>query len=599
MITAKHDFSTIFKLIKSYPDIDSINSALERLTGIINFFSSKADVKKLIDYIEKDEHQDIIEDYGDFQTPQLLTDQICSLLASKGIDPQILVEPTCGNGNFIVSALKYFKSLKYIYCVDIQEHYEWALKTNIIIHASGAHKNITIEHHQDDIFTHKYSGRFISFINKNNYKMLILGNPPWVTNSTLSKIDSSNLPIKSNLKKQKGIEAITGKGNFDIAESIIINILQQFSTYHPHVAMLCKTSVIRNLVKDAVKLPLKISNIHLYSIDSKKEFDVSADAGLLLADTGVKNESVCTVSTIYYPDNIVKRFGWYEDKFCSDLSLYERYKSYDGESPYEWRQGVKHDAFNVLVLQNTNNKLINGNGESVDVEETMLYPFIKGSELQEPLIKTTLNEILLTQTFVNQETSELARTSPKLWKYLLKNNAQFNKRKSSIYKNKPDYAIFGIGKYSFKPFKVAVSGMYKTPNFALIQEIKNKPVMLDDTCYFLSFDNYREAFYTWILLNTDQVAHLLSSIVFLDAKRPYTKDILSRIDLIRLSEDVSYENIRDTYSIKMNLPYSPELNRNNYYSYRESLKYVNPQLSFYSKKKPDTLNNIQKVGSFT
>ena len=46
---------------------------------------------------------------------------------------------------------------------------------------------------------------------------LVLGNPPWVTNAELGLLKNSNLPIKSNFQGHKGLEALTGKANFDIS----------------------------------------------------------------------------------------------------------------------------------------------------------------------------------------------------------------------------------------------------------------------------------------------------------------------------------------------------------------------------------------------
>src|SRR5690606_11229512 len=103
--------------------------------------------------------------------------------------------------------------------------------------------------------------------------------------------------------------------------------------------------------------------------------------------------------------------------------------------------------------------------------------------------------------------------------------------KSSIYKNKPAFSIFGIGDYSFKPYKVAISGLYKTFHFSLVLPSEGKPVMLDDTCYFIGFDKLDQALYCLILLNTDLTKKLLQAITFPDAKRTFTKDILMRIDL--------------------------------------------------------------------
>jgi hypothetical protein len=59
--------------------------------------------------------------------------------------------------------------------------------------------------------------------------LLIIGNPPWVTNSELTSMDSDNLPNKENFKGLSGLDAITGKGNFDIAEYIILKLLNEFN----------------------------------------------------------------------------------------------------------------------------------------------------------------------------------------------------------------------------------------------------------------------------------------------------------------------------------------------------------------------------------
>jgi hypothetical protein len=57
--------------------------------------------------------------------------------------------------------------------------------------------------------------------------------------------------------------------------------------------------------------------------------------------------------------------------------------------------------------------------------------------------------------------------------------------------------------------------------------------MLDDTCYFIGFDNLEYAAYTLIILNSEEVMNFLKSITFCDAKRMFTKDILMRIDLFK------------------------------------------------------------------
>jgi hypothetical protein len=121
----------------------------------------------------------------------------------------------------------------------------------------------------------------------------------------------------------------------------------------------------------------------------------------------------------------------------------------------------------------------------------------------------------------------------------------FEQRKSSIYKDKPPFSIFGVGDYSFKPYKVAISGFYKRSTFSLVLPENGKPMMLDDTCYFLSFDNISKTIFVWTILNNEYTQQLLATLTFLDAKRPYTKDILMRLSIDRVADDMTYDEIAD------------------------------------------------------
>jgi hypothetical protein len=154
----------------------------------------------------------------------------------------------------------------------------------------------------------------------------------------------------------------------------------------------------------------------------------------------------------------------------------------------------------------------------------------------------------VTQKRVGEDTSYLRERFPRLYHYLTENKELFSKRKSSIYKDKSPFSIFGIGDYSFKPYKVAISGLYKRSSFSLILPDNDKPVMLDDTCYFLGFDDISEAIFVWAILNSDQVQQFLKSIVFIDAKRPYTKDVLMRIGIDKIAHEFTYSRIIDQIS---------------------------------------------------
>ncbi|HRF38258.1 MAG TPA: hypothetical protein PK198_05705, partial [Saprospiraceae bacterium] len=180
----------------------------------------------------------------------------------------------------------------------------------------------------------------------------------------------------------------------------------------------------------------------------------------------------------------------------------------------------------------------------VQLENDLVYGILKSSDLKNTVINEPRKYTIITQKKVGQETNYIKYNYPKTYKYLSGHQDIFNSRKSSIYNNKPLFSIFGIGDYSFKPYKVAISGLYKTSHFTLILPQHEKPVMLDDTCYMLGFDKLEFAVYSFILLNCKTTTQFLQSITFADAKRTFTKDVLMRIDLLELAQSIDKSELQ-------------------------------------------------------
>jgi hypothetical protein len=99
--------------------------------------------------------------------------------------------------------------------------------------------------------------------------------------------------------------------------------------------------------------------------------------------------------------------------------------------------------------------------------------------------------------------------------------------------------VFGVGDYTFAPWKVAISGFYKQLHFAVVGTLEDKPTVLDDTSYFVACRSKEEARHIAGLLNSDVAREFFSAYVFWDAKRPITVDLLRRLDLQALSREVN------------------------------------------------------------
>jgi hypothetical protein len=540
-------------LMRTSRPYHELNEELQDIFGIVNFFDSQEDFVML-----KTELQNLklavaapnpIE-YGDFQTPAKLTDEICLYLLEKDIHPKVLIEPTCGKGNFIISALRNLKQIDKIYGIEIYKTYIWECKFSIISYYLRNHqeKKSKIYLFHQNIFNFNFQELARNF---GHEEILILGNPPWVTNSILGSLNSENLPKKSNFKSYSGLDAITGKGNFDISEYIALLLLENFSIYNGHMAFLVKNSVIKNIIYELSRKCYSISNIEKLTINAEEEFNVSVAASLFYCMFNKGSTLQCTERNFYTYKNkpTGKTFGWSDDKFVSDVENYKKCKIFDGESPLVWRSGLKHDCSKVMELKKVNGTYVNKMGDRLELEEDLVYGFLKSSDLQKPIITEASKYILVTQHKIGQDTTYIKEKYPLTYHYLERNEEYFLKRKSSIYKNKPRFSIFGIGDYSFKKYKVAISGLYKKSKFSLIIPNKSKPILLDDTCYFLGFDEVNDAIYTFLLLNHQKTRDFLKSLVFLDMKRVYTKDVLMRIDLKNVAKSIPFKEIMDYVTI--------------------------------------------------
>ena len=512
--------------LKKIASFEKANQKMYDAFGIIHFFDNDEELETLKEVLSSTNNvvkEPDRAEYGDFQTNPDLTDKVTLHLASKNISPEVIIEPTCGKGNFIVASLRNFKSIKNVFGVEIYKPYVWETKFSIIdFYLSNPNSNkpeISIIHCNVFDFDFKAIAKQYS-----TNDILVIGNPPWVTNSKLGSLNSTNLPKKTNFKNHSGLDAMTGKGNFDIAEFIALTMIDTFQNMKGNLLLLVKNSVIKNIVFDQNKNRYKISAIEKHCIDSKKEFSVSVEAALFYCKLNTQPTFDCLEFDFYNNQKPQLKFGWLNDKFVSNIDTYIHTKEIDGECPFVWRQGLKHDCSTVMELDKVNGHYVNGLNEEVKLEEDLVYGILKSSDLKNTVINQTRKFTIVTQKKVGQETKYIKTEFPKTYQYLTEHQAKFDARKSSIYNNKPLFSIFGIGEYSFKPFKIAISGLYKTFHFTLILPQDNKPVMLDDTCYLIGFDKIEFAVYALILLNSNTTVQFLQSVTFPDAKGRFNEN---------------------------------------------------------------------------
>jgi hypothetical protein len=187
-------------------------------------------------------------EFGDFQTPSDLAQEIADFLRDSGETADAVVEPTCGRGSFVTAAIAAFPKAKVVYGFDINPQY--------------------VREAEDT------AGRDVERI--------------------------------AHLECRNGFAAKTGKANFDISEWMLIRLLEALHQRSGCVAMLCKTGAARKTLRHAWLNSLNIGRCSLHSIDAQRHFGASVDACLLIAHTGMR-ESVATARV--YPESLLQWEG--------------------------------------------------------------------------------------------------------------------------------------------------------------------------------------------------------------------------------------------------------------------------------------------------
>lgn len=520
--------SSYIESVKHLP-VSTANAKIEEICGVKYFFEHQnSSLKFKLSHRETPKER---EEYGDWQTTMELAIKVCLLLKEEGADPKVIIEPTCGKGHFILAALQVFDNLEDIFGIEIQGSYLEELKLDLLqYYINNSHKRrVRIHLYHQNVFDFDFVSIKECLADR---ETLVLGNPPWVTNSKLGGFGSGNVPQKNNFKKLEGLDAITGKSNFDIAEYICRQMIMLLAGEDARLALLLKNSVVKNIVYGQQNGNLMIDSLYQYTIDAKKEFGVSVAASLLYLTMGDKTAKHCQVKNFYTNSNVSK-YGWIDNHFVADADAYQKCRYIEGESPLIWWSGLKHDCAKVMELSFDGKQYLNGLNEIVEIEDDMIFPLLKSSDLKGEVITSVRKYVIVTQKSTSDDTDWIRSKYPKTYKYLLSHAEYFDNRGSRIYQGRPRFCIFGIGRYSFKPYKVVVSGLYKEPNFAVVSPIEDKVVMLDDTCYMLGFDNPNDALITQSVLKSIPVQTFIKSLLFVDAKRVINKELLMRIDLAR------------------------------------------------------------------
>lgn len=458
---------------------------------------------------------------GDFQTPIELALDVWRAVDLAGLTA--VIEPTVGVGNFITTAPSEIRALPW-HIIDVNSDYLEVARN------AARSVGVTADAHARSAFGLRPADLGSP---DSSSSVLVVGNPPWVTNSEQGALVGKNVPSKRNHLRLSGLDAMTGKSNFDIAEAVLLSVLAALEGVREvRVALLMKRSVALKVGREFMMTP-GTRSLRFSTIDARRWFGASVEAGLFEMVWEPRSTKP-PITEIQLAESLsasrVTCAGLVNGNFAHDVPAYWDAMSMEasGDDGLVWRQGLKHDAARVLELRVGPTGLVNGDGEVVDVEPEVLCPLYKSSDIAN--VRPPSRVLPLYQFDLSGPDRLMQKRWPKLAAYLDRHRDAFDARKSKIYAGKDPFMLFGVGKYTSAPFKVAVSGLYKSPRFSVLRPSnEGAPPLVDDTCYLLPFDTRDEAEAVADYLNSPETLRFLAAICDITAKRPYTAAVLRRI----------------------------------------------------------------------
>jgi len=196
-------------------------------------------------------------------------------------------------------------------------------------------------------------------------------------------------------------------------------------------------------------------------------------------------------------------------------------------NPYEVRHGVVNDLNSVFFI-NINRKQANGNlyisnrfdlGRKkvrpliLEIEADLVFPVVKPRHIKRWSINGYYYMIVPQKKYGEHNESVLRQKYPLTFGYLHSFKKGLLGRSSRWFKGDiPFYSLFGIGPYTYKPYKIVWSAIGYLPAFAVASGVNDKfigkkIIIPDNTIGYIPIDSEKEAHFVCALLNSSLAAN--------------------------------------------------------------------------------------------
>ena len=412
----------------------------------------------------------------------------------------------------------------------------------------------------------------------------VIGNPPWIKWDFLSNDYKEKLRILYQdvykLFSHKGMKASMGYAHDDLSILFTYIAMDKYLKNEGILSFVLKQTLYKSIAGKEFRkfqitkkneiIPIQVKKVH--DLLDLTPFGSGAETSIAILKknqktvypvsyeiwTKNKKETYDELSTLNHIKSVTNRelFDAYPDPFSGDISDVWILTPEGVKLPkipnrlnyYTPRHGVVNDLNSVFLLKINGksgkylsvNNLANIGRKKVKeikayLEPDYIYPLIKPNNTKRWHINGYYYMLLPQKKDGENNESHLRVKFNKTYSYLSRFKKELLSRKSKWFKGegKPFYSIFGIGEYTFKPYKIVWCCMSYKPDFSVVSKVQDKlmgtkELIPDNTIGNISFDSKEEAHFVCSVLNSEK-AELLFSMRSSKSKWGISIDMVKKI----------------------------------------------------------------------
>lgn len=505
----------------------------------------------------------IRHDLGEYFTPYWLAQRTLEMAEFCGDNDKVVFDPGCGSGSFLLAAAQMKLAhrgnaavealhllLSTILGCDLNPLSVLAARLNFLS-LLATHFDLPLPDvelpilHIDTVFQTPLGNTAPNALQKllPHGCDYLMGNPPWINWNCLpstyrEKLEKELLPYYT-LFDFHGQQARLGHSNDDYLSTFALVTMHRYLRQHGMCSFVIKQPLLTNVAGKTFRhfeirgvdgaTPLRV--IKVADLRRLNPFGIRNEAAIIVLQKGApteypiiyenwsrENGDIEITSHQARPANladvsspwIVLSNEWAQTQFM------------EGHNPYPIRHGLKHDAAGILIMRHIERR--NGhlsvqseiNTEAHHLEPEWIYPFLQPRHLHAWGLEGHAYFILPQHKAGENNIAELREHFPLTYAYLKSFEQNFQARRSKVFAQTPFYGLFGLGEYTFAPYKVCWIGLGFQPKFVVTGKIDDpalgqKIIVPDGTIYFISCGEREEAHYVCALLNSILVRTFLSA----------------------------------------------------------------------------------------